>query len=916
MAVKPNTSSRWARGFVARALTPARPWCLAALALLAWAGAPRAAPPAMFLPGEVLTVLEREFVDAERLDARAMLLGALEEAARAYPALLCEPDPGGDGLRVRVRTAATFQERRFPLPGRLADLRAVLQQVQAFLAEALPPEPAAPDLVAQSLARGLVGAVDPYGQLLLADAPLADEGNGLGRGGGVGMGLGQRAGYLTVRVILPGLPAEKAGLRVGDRLLRVGDRQALELRPEVAERILRGAPGTAVLVQAMRPGEAAPRRFHLTRVDEETPAMEGRLLRPGTGQRIGYVRVRGFGPSTASDLRAQVSRFQPERPDFLGIVLDLRGNPGGLLDQAFQVVDLFLDNGLVANVERPRTPTEMIEAHTYRTLTQAPLVVLVNERSASAAEIVAAALKHNRRALVIGAPTFGKHAIQSVFPLAGGNALKVTVARYTLPGAAPAGRVPPHVRLLAVAAQAGSGDLRGLAPGADEARIPAQEAAPLMLVHHLLPGNELASADTGMAEGGAERDLALTLAQAILFANNRKDFGSLVQTGLDLAAAEQRRQAKRIQEHLGNLGVTWATEASARGARIDLERVDIQIRGPHGGRWRRAGRPLLPKDEVRLGLTVRNTGSGNAQRVLVQSRSEAETLDGLEFPFGALAAGEARTASRTFRLPADQPAGGEGMELRLYMDAHALVSQSAVVLPIGRPDRARLRVTLEVADAAGRPADPAGAEAEPPALRVALENEGEGASGEVGTALSRGPDGPLWGNRAGEVLAALAPGAIRRLEVPLRSPRGEALPRGAEVRVADLVSRAFFLRRPLLPGGDAPAAPWRVRAPTLSLDPLPPAAADFAGRLAGSAEADHGVTVLLVRLNGRGILQIFPDPAAGASPVAFRVPFALKPGRNLVEVEVRDADGFTIREEAVQWQGAGAVVLPIGPNGG
>jgi len=281
--------------------------------------------------------------------------------------------------------------------------------------------------------RGMLAGLDPYSQFLDAGDYAALLASRSGHYSGVGLELSTRDGKVLVVSPIEGTPAERAGIRSGDRVLGVdgvavdaGNAQAV-----IAQ--LRGTAGTRVRLQVARAGEPAALDFDLVRGDVPLQSVRARLLEPG----IGYLRISQFSGSTAGELRKALATLHGGSGGLDGLVLDLRNNPGGLLDAAIEVSDDFLDGGLIVTASgQGRDASFRHEAGAGDLLGGAPIVVLVNGGSASAAEIVAAALRDNGRALLAGSRTFGKGSVQTLIRLSGGEAIKLTTSRYSRPSGA------------------------------------------------------------------------------------------------------------------------------------------------------------------------------------------------------------------------------------------------------------------------------------------------------------------------------------------------------------------------------------------------------------------------------------------------------------------------------------------------
>jgi carboxyl-terminal processing protease len=251
-----------------------------------------------------------------------------------------------------------------------------------------------------------------------------------GEYGGLGIQIAEKNGWITVISPLPGTPAERAGLKAGDRIVEVEGESTEGWSDQDAVQVLRGRTGTPANIKIGRPGVNEPIPFTIVRADIRVQSVRyAYMLEPG----IGIARLDVFAETSTTELIRAVAELR--QAGMKGLILDLRTNPGGLLDQGVQVSDLFLEPGqaIVETRGRDERDNETFTAANPDVLPRFPMVVLVDEYSASAAEIVAGALQDHDRALVIGMPTFGKGSVQTLFPLSGGNFLKMTTGRWFTP---------------------------------------------------------------------------------------------------------------------------------------------------------------------------------------------------------------------------------------------------------------------------------------------------------------------------------------------------------------------------------------------------------------------------------------------------------------------------------------------------
>ena len=280
----------------------------------------------------------------------------------------------------------------------------------------------------ESAIQGMVHSLDPHSALLLPDALKDLQMDTQGEFTGIGVSITMRHGFVTVISAIEGTPAYKAGIQGGDRILKVDGEPIDDLREAVKK--IRGPQGTAVVVTIARKGHKERLKFKLVRDVIPIESIKYLTLKPG----YGYVWITNFRESTTDDLLAALEKLEKGDPPLKGLIFDLRNNPGGLLDQAIKVSDVFLEKGRILSIEgRVKTNTRIFNAKPNDTHHDYPIVVLINGGSASASEIVAGALQDHKRALVLGTTSFGKGSVQTVESIRDGYGLKLTIARYYTP---------------------------------------------------------------------------------------------------------------------------------------------------------------------------------------------------------------------------------------------------------------------------------------------------------------------------------------------------------------------------------------------------------------------------------------------------------------------------------------------------
>jgi len=282
----------------------------------------------------------------------------------------------------------------------------------------------------QGAINGMVKSLDPHSSFMTPDLYKELEVETQGHFGGIGIEITLLKDILTVVSPIEDTPAFIAGIKTGDQIIRIDGKSTKDITVMEAVKKLRGPKDTKVTITIMRENMPTPKDITLTRAIIQVKSVKVKNIE----DHIGYIRIASFQEKTADDLRKALKEVSEKLNPMNGLVLDLRNDPGGLLTQAIEVSDIFLKSGIIVSTRgRVKAMETKAMAKNDGNEITCPIVVLVNEGTASAAEIVAGALQDNGRALIVGAQTFGKASVQTVVPLEDGSALKLTTARYYTP---------------------------------------------------------------------------------------------------------------------------------------------------------------------------------------------------------------------------------------------------------------------------------------------------------------------------------------------------------------------------------------------------------------------------------------------------------------------------------------------------
>jgi carboxyl-terminal processing protease len=591
----------------------------------------------------VLMEINNSYVDPARVHPREMLLKGLEAIQRNVAQVLVSHEENQPNVTVRVDT----HERAFPV----ADVNSpwVLQQrwgeILGFLQQHLR---GVPDVNLQEVeyaaANGMLRTLDPHSVLLSPEAYHEMQIQTGGHFGGLGIVISIRDGLLTVMNPMPNTPASRAGLRRYDRIMQIDNESTLNMTLQEAVNRLRGEPDSTVNVWITRAGQGGwttPRRFTLTRAVINVDSVEHRML----AGNVGYAKIKNFSEDTAEELTRALQQMRGQ--NMRSLVLDLRGNPGGLLEQAVEVADLFLRNGtIVVTAGNRREGRDERQAQERGTEPNYPIVVLIDGGSASASEIVAGALKNNNRALVVGQTSFGKGSVQTIRNLPDGGALKITIAQYLTPGdvSIQGVGITPDIELAPMTVDQLDMDLEPDKAFLRESDLSAhltsnrarEGGRAAETVQYYLPLEEReALRERGpedLGDEGWREDFTVRFAREVLTANPRPSRLEELQDARPTIERVRQAELAQVIRALAALPshVDWSEGPDQGPTQLD---VQMQLSRPEA----------VPGEPFDLTVTVTNRGQHPVYRLRANTKSDNPLFENREFVFGRLNPGETRT---------------------------------------------------------------------------------------------------------------------------------------------------------------------------------------------------------------------------------------------------------------------------------
>jgi carboxyl-terminal processing protease len=609
---------------------------------------------------EVLKNVRDKYVDPKRVKPKDMLLSSLNFVQRDVAQVIVLHEENSPTVKVRVDT----QEREFRVDNVLGlwDVSARLREIFGFVQENLKGTEVDLREVEYAACNGMLHTLDPHSVLLSPEAYKEMNLSTSGQFGGLGIVISIRDQQLTVINPMPGTPAFRAGVKKLDRIVKIGNESTLNMGLNEAVQHLRGAPGTKVVVWIRRDGPdgfQTPRPFELNREIIKVASVEHKLL----ADNVGYVRIKQFQANTSKDLDEALADMK-RNGELKGLVLDLRGNPGGLLEQAARVADKFLSSGpIVATVGNPGSGEDREEkvAHPEGTEPNYPIALLVNGTSASASEIVAGALKNHDRAILIGETTFGKGSVQLVFTeLPDRAALKLTIAQYlTEPGdiSIQGTGVTPDIELDPMTADTQEMDLtvdqgmflkeRDLAKSLSNARI-REGQKPQEVVRYNLPDSlrrELrergGDPDETLGPEFPAKDFPVKFAREIVAVVPHGKRLEQLKVAKNAIAQTRAAEVTKVSSDLQALGIDWsdaAADVQQAAVNAPPPQVEVKLETDRPGNEVNAGDPM------NLKLSVTNKGTVALNRLAAVTKSDNALYDNKELVIGKLEPGKTRTA--------------------------------------------------------------------------------------------------------------------------------------------------------------------------------------------------------------------------------------------------------------------------------
>jgi carboxyl-terminal processing protease len=863
-------------------------------------GAPAGHGSSQSVTSQAFMYLDAFYVDPKRIVPITLLESAFRSMESQYTAVLVDVAPDKKSATVR---AGGF-DRSFDLSqlSGSADIARVIDQVVDFIAERLGPD-VEKDKLLYLAVNGALRELDPHTNIFSMKHFKDFKTTTSGSFGGIGFTFNAADGELTIISPIPDTPAARAGLQSGDKIVFIDGVPTTNMSSDTAVGRMRGEPGTPVTLTVAREGWSEPHDFPIIREIIKIVSVESRLLNGESGPPVVYARVKNFQTDTSAELAAAIRKL--ETPATAGVILDMRDNPGGLLDEAVRLADGFLDEGTIVST-RNRSGRGKAETagRSDAPFTRLPLVVLVNRGSASAAEIVSAALQ-DKRALLVGERTFGKGSVQQAFPLSDGGGVLLTVAQYLTPGDVsiqsigvmpdialePVLVTPERLQLAAVKSHMGEADLENAFSTWGNSHREAVASQRFLRTEDrdrdLLAKKREERREPTEQEKAAKlaAEFEVRLARRILgAAKGRKD--AATRTGLLAVAREVigksgPEEEQKIGAALAARAIDWSNGSTAAAGAT----AKLVARLPQG-------QLLKAGEKTGITIAVTNTGTETLHRVWGRTVSANPLLKNLDFAFGSIAPGQTREWTAPFEVPGVVEERWDALALTLQSggaDPATVTGGSLEIKARPAPEYA-YRYTLrdENLQDKAKSGDGRLQEGERARLDVEVTNRGKAESPLLEVNLSADEKEELYLEEARRKIEKVAPGATQKAQFsfkvirPLESGRVKV-----GLSFTDRAAGGFFMDSVELPT-DAPYTATEARVPPqIALVDPPPLVTDAEQVLLTLSATDDGSVKDVVVYRGEKKLT-YARNREGAAPFPVTLTVPLENGSNRIVIVARD----------------------------
>jgi len=826
---------------------------------------------AMRVFSKVIIYVKDNYVDPRRVKPKEMMVSALELVEKQVPDVMV--DGNADSGKLKLNVNGKLKEFDISHVDSLWKMSFTLRDVFDFISRNMRPVEDTRDIEYAAI-NGMLQTLDPHSVLLKPEMYREMKLTTKGEFGGLGFVIQMKEGNLTVVKVLPKTPAFRAGIKKDDNITKIGEESTVNMDLNEAVSKLRGPVDSRVTITIARKTWEKPQVMTLTRALINIESVQSKLLAQG----VGYVRLKNFQGNTTRHLQQALTELDAEArqkgsPNGMrGLVLDLRGNPGGLLDQAIQVSDLFVSDGtIVATVGLSDKLREEKKAHADEGDDAYPIAVLVNAGSASASEIVAGALKNLNRSVIIGRQTFGKGSVQVLYDFPDESALKLTIAKYLTPGdisIQEVGIVPDieliptrvtkdRIDLFAPRKTMGEADLdhhfsnpsnatavkkredlvlrekpsmsfkylkesekEKVAKEAAEKKEDKQKEAALKDAKGKKPGKnpltdieetpeELDDQLDAESQDEVREDFEVSFARDYVLTAPFTRRDKMLEAGKAMVLDRTKSEEDRIAAAIGALGIDWSKGESPKNPQLT------------GTLKPGADKKIAAGETVQLEVTAENKGTETIKRLRAWTESENGWLDRREFLFGALKPGEKKSWTVQVKMPKDIISRRDGVTVKFQDDQRVLedtVTGELSFVELVRPSFAFNYQVLDNCD--GCNGDGLVQRGESMTLLLDVTNVGSGRAQDTFATIKNAGDQNIFIEKGRFKLGELAPGETKTARFNLQVKRGwKGKDFPLRMAVIDEPLEEYTAEKLSIPvaGEDAPPIAFEVKKGTVKL---------------------------------------------------------------------------------------------------
>ena len=845
---------------------------------------------------DTLQLIQEDYVDPSRAKPLPLLKGAMDQVQKVVPEILTNCSDSECTITVGMAS------KRFPIGGmsNFADLQTVMQQIFAFFELHYHGKTKLNEIEYAAI-DGMLNYLDPHSNLLPPKIYNEFKIGTKGNFGGIGIVIGSREGELTVIAPLEGTPAFRAGIKAKDHISQINDDSTINMTLTEAVEKLRGAVGTPVTLTVDRPSRNVSFTVTLKRAVIKIQSVQSQLLNVDN-KSIGYVKIKSFQENTDRDMVHDLDAMQKKAGRPLdGLVLDLRNNPGGLLNQSISIADYFIKKGaIVSTVGVDNREMKRDMARDSGNEPNYPIVVLINEGSASSSEIVAGALQANHRAEVIGFQSFGKGSVQQVFDLQDDSALKLTVAEYLTAAkySIQSLGITPDITLIPMTPDKKSMDLlenefsgeKDLERHLDRP-IPGHDRATFKLFYFNPASAEKQDEDAMSSKEYSNvldlaNDFPVSLASKLLLKMHGPVSDTTIAELTPFLKKVELEEMDKLSRELEQLGLDWSTGPAGGKPQVQVS-FELQYKG-------QAVSSIKAGEEGQIILKVHNSGSGPLYRLIAGTKLDEPLFPNKEFVIGKLAPGATRTWSVPIKMPKAAPS--LVLPIKLYFsDANATgLAPTQILVPIAAQAHPQFAFRFTIDTSGGSKST----HTEPLPrgklipLTVTVKNLGPGTSQDTMVNIKNTEAKGAFIQVGRVKLGKLAPNQTATATLKFKiEPNFNASTLKLDLSITD-VNVFETLVQPLVltmgSGAIAPqAGPW-YQGPKIVLSSFkPPLVTTSATQIMqGEITDDHSVKDYTIFVGDQKVA--YQPNSAGNPSFPFKASLPLKAGTNFVTITARD----------------------------